>query len=267
MSIGNVAGHQAVLNDVNTQLADADSLQQVYGIAEAFSKQLSYRYFQYSLLIPVSLHSPDYLHMNNLPAPWWTEYCENNLIQKDPVYRYCMQEGLPLAWQDAACYLKNASDIQVMHQASQYGIYDGVSLPVHSSLKRSGVLSFVLSDDTDRGMFQARHQSTMPYLSLFAVYMQAAIDRILALQVPRETEKLSGREKECIFWSAEGKTTGETADILGISPNTVTFHMRNIMRKLDVCNRQQAIARVILLGIIRPHAMPIVNRAQSHIVI
>ncbi|MBY3123131.1 helix-turn-helix domain-containing protein [Rhizobium laguerreae] len=35
---------------------------------------------------------------------------------------------------------------------------------------------------------------------------------------------LSPREKECLLWIAQGKTSWETAVIMGISENTVAFH-------------------------------------------
>lgn len=54
---------------------------------------------------------------------------------------------------------------------------------------------------------------------------------------------LSDRELECLSWCAKGKTNENIGMILGISENTVRFHMKNIFRKLDVSSRGHAITR------------------------
>jgi LuxR family transcriptional activator of bioluminescence operon len=63
---------------------------------------------------------------------------------------------------------------------------------------------------------------------------------------------LTDREKECLLWAAEGKTSWEASQILGISERTVIFHLQNASDKLGVNNRQQAVARAIAMGMILP---------------
>jgi two-component system nitrate/nitrite response regulator NarP len=57
---------------------------------------------------------------------------------------------------------------------------------------------------------------------------------------PRET--LTDREKTMLAALAKGRTNTELAAELGISINTVKFHLRNLYEKLDLKNRSQAIA-------------------------
>ena len=57
---------------------------------------------------------------------------------------------------------------------------------------------------------------------------------------PRET--LTEREKAMLAALAKGRTNTELATELGISINTVKFHLRNLYEKLDLKNRSQAIA-------------------------
>lgn len=56
----------------------------------------------------------------------------------------------------------------------------------------------------------------------------------------RETEILTGREREIITLVAAGHTNDEIADELCISPKTVKAHLYNTFKKLNVTNRLQA---------------------------
>lgn len=55
--------------------------------------------------------------------------------------------------------------------------------------------------------------------------------------------KLTPREDELLRALGSGNTNAEIARILGVSPNTVKFHLRNLYSKLDVRNRAEAVAR------------------------
>jgi DNA-binding CsgD family transcriptional regulator len=55
-----------------------------------------------------------------------------------------------------------------------------------------------------------------------------------------------------LLWAADGKTTWEISQILGVSGRTVIFHFQNAADKLKVANRQQAVARAVAIGLISP---------------
>jgi DNA-binding CsgD family transcriptional regulator len=61
---------------------------------------------------------------------------------------------------------------------------------------------------------------------------------------------VSERERECLEWVSEGKTTDEVAMILGVSSNTVNSYVVHAMHKLSARNRPMAIAAAIRGGII-----------------
>lgn len=76
-------------------------------------------------------------------------------------------------------------------------------------------------------------------------------------------ESLSPREREILGWMCLGKSNIEIATILGISFWTVKIHVSNLMKKLMVCNRSQAVARAITLGIIPAHTQLPVPEASK----
>ena len=65
-----------------------------------------------------------------------------------------------------------------------------------------------------------------------------------------EANILSTRESQVLTLVARGSSNAEVASILFISENTVKVHMRNIMDKLNVNNRQQAATRAIAKGLL-----------------
>lgn len=57
--------------------------------------------------------------------------------------------------------------------------------------------------------------------------------------------RLSGREAEVIGLIRDGKTNQQIAELLQLSPLTVKNHVQNILRKLEVVNRTQAVAKAV----------------------
>lgn len=99
--------------------------------------------------------------------------------------------------------------------------------------------------------------STLAAMENLVPYIDTALRRLMPLpsrgstvrhidDMPPRTENygLSRREVEILDWVRIGKTNAEIALILEISVFTVKNHMQSILKKLDVCNRMQAVARV-----------------------
>jgi DNA-binding NarL/FixJ family response regulator len=61
---------------------------------------------------------------------------------------------------------------------------------------------------------------------------------------------LTDREREVLTWVGRGKTSWEIAVILSVSDRTVNFHCDRAMRRLDVVNRTQAVAKAFAYGMI-----------------
>jgi DNA-binding CsgD family transcriptional regulator len=66
----------------------------------------------------------------------------------------------------------------------------------------------------------------------------------------KPSSELSEREKACLSWTALDKSSWEIGRILAISENTVVFHIKNAMKKLDTNTRTGAAVKAIQLGLI-----------------
>jgi transcriptional regulator EpsA len=100
--------------------------------------------------------------------------------------------------------------------------------------------------------------SHLGMLELVVPYLHAAWARAVCetgaqqagrLVVTREI--LTGREVEILNWVEQGKSNNEIAQILSISHLTVKNHVQKILRKLNVQNRAQAVAKGISLNLTR----------------
>jgi DNA-binding NarL/FixJ family response regulator len=65
---------------------------------------------------------------------------------------------------------------------------------------------------------------------------------------------MTRRETDVLKAIAKGYSYTEIADILRLSPHTVTSHIKNIYRKLEVCSRGEAVFEAVQLGLIAIHA-------------
>ena len=63
-------------------------------------------------------------------------------------------------------------------------------------------------------------------------------------------EPLTAKETEVLGHLAELLTTEEIADTMVVSVNTVRTHVRNILRKLAVTRRHEAVRRAWQLGLL-----------------
>lgn len=78
-----------------------------------------------------------------------------------------------------------------------------------------------------------------------------------------EIPDLSTRERECILWTARGKSSWEIGKILSISENTVNFHVKNVMRKLGTGSRTVAAIKAISYGIIETEEAATANELPT----
>ena len=77
-------------------------------------------------------------------------------------------------------------------------------------------------------------------------------DARVSADVPRPTTEsgLSVREHEVLAELAAGRSNREIADVLGISENTVKFHLASIYGKLGVAGRAEAVYAGVRNGIL-----------------
>ena len=93
-----------------------------------------------------------------------------------------------------------------------------------------------------------------PLLAFYVERLQQQSQRYRSVQQPEEaglSEPLSERELEILRALAHSMSNKRIAQVLGISPETVKWHLRNVYGKLKVVGRDDAVARARDLGLVQ----------------
>jgi DNA-binding CsgD family transcriptional regulator len=84
---------------------------------------------------------------------------------------------------------------------------------------------------------------------------ELAIDRAAGAELreaaPVAVAQLTAREQDVLELMAAGRTNGEIARALVVTEGTVKFHVKNVLRKLQVTNRAEATSRYLRLTLQR----------------
>ena len=68
---------------------------------------------------------------------------------------------------------------------------------------------------------------------------------------PRDDHDLTAHELRLLKLFAEGHSYKSAADMLGVTVNTISFHMRRIYEKLHVHSKSEAVAKALRGGLVR----------------
>jgi DNA-binding CsgD family transcriptional regulator len=134
-------------------------------------------------------------------------------------------------------------------EQARYGLHTGIAVGLHLPDGRH----FVFGVDRDRPLPRDNGELTriVADLQLFAVHAQdAALKLLLPELPPLERPRLTPRELEVLKWTMEGKTAGETGQILGITERTAVLHITNAMHKLNSPTKHLAVLKALRLGLI-----------------
>ena len=239
--------------DLVEDILQAKTAEDIHAACVSLCERYGVDCFHYGAQIPTSLVRPAFVYVSGFPSDWWTRYNEQNYMRVDPIVTHTLRQHTPLLWDCESELADRSVDVGVrefMQDAMDFGLRKGATFPVHGANGEIALLSFVLNEHSKN--FERNHDVLFEG-QLFSAYVHEAVRRVFGQEfVPIQNARLTGRETECLKWTAEGKTTWEIAAILGISERTVIFHLQNVSEKLNASNRSHAVARAISRQIILP---------------
>ena len=114
---------------------------------------------------------------------------------------------------------------------------------VLAQLKKSGFDGFYSKAD-DREEIVAAVESLDSRGIFYSSSLQLLMDEMA------DIPQLSKRQRELLQELAEGKSNSDAAADMGVTPATVSFHMKHLKRKLNASNARDIVNRAKELGLI-----------------
>jgi DNA-binding CsgD family transcriptional regulator len=236
---------QDLIQDLSGELVDAATEKALHDALGRVSRQMGFDHFALSFEARPCRDSSTSLLVHDYPDEWAKVYNGFDLAGADPVRRACDRALSGFAWRAIERLVPlTRQDRQMLAVGRESGIADGYTVPRHLPGEASGSCTFVVRPMTPLPAPMLVVAEIVGAVALGAAQRLTELGRTVAKPV------LSDRQRECLLWSARGKTAPEIATILDISEETVTQHLKLARERYDVHNRTSLILCAIFDGLI-----------------
>ncbi|WP_255326245.1 LuxR family transcriptional regulator [Sphingobium sp. EM0848] len=207
-------------------------------VMRLIAEQLGFQYFALTQHVDVIAAGASAIHIHNYPARWADFYAENALGVTDPVHRASHLTSLGFRWSKISALIPLTSgDRRQLVRGRQAGIGDGFTIPSNVGGEAPGSCTFANSAD------RPLREDGLVLAQLLGNYAFDAARQLWAVPKRQGAATLiTDRQRDCVQWAARGKSDWETSQILGISKETVTSHIK------EACARYQVNKRILLVG-------------------
>ncbi|WP_210482829.1 LuxR family transcriptional regulator [Microvirga antarctica] len=212
----------------------------------AYLSQFGFSSFLISNLPPQLQRIDPHILIDGWPPEWYERYNAKHYYGVDPVALRCFQTIAPFAWDELPPEMvKSRAARLVMDEAAEFGLAKGLSVPLHGLFEFQAIVTMA-------GRHVEVPPECRPLINLVSAYAYSAAARA-AVKRPADDKRptLTPRERDVISWVAEGKTTWEIGQILGIAESTAVGHLTQIRRKTGARSTAQALAEVLKRGELR----------------
>ena len=170
-------------------------------------------------------------------------YVAERHYRVDPTIPALFGAVVPFSW-DELEPPSNADTADFYHALLESGVRNGLVVPLHGP--RGEVLCVVLISEDEEDFPDDLRRRMHVAATLFAALGLTLVEREAEPPSPDFTR----REIQCVYWIAQGKSDWEIAEILGISEDTVAWHVQNAKAKLGVTRRAQLPSAAWRLGLL-----------------
>lgn len=171
----------------------------------------------------------------NYPDEWLKRYLEKNYHAVDNYLNAYLATFELHSWRDVRIRMNNGRKTFVNLEGEQFGVNEGY---IYGTRARDMETATTLSFSGKKMAYTRRSAFMMEYA---IPHISECLIRIMGRK-EKKCFLLTSREGEVLKWLKEGKTGWEISVILGISHRTVSFHVNNLIRKLNAVNSRQAVA-------------------------
>lgn len=231
------------------KLSEATSPAELTDRVAVLSNRLGFEYWIYGALVAMSPSRYEEFVLSGYPDGWRQHYLEQKYTYVDPTVNYARAHVVPSLWDDLWQQLSPEMGLRakrIFAEAREFGLAKGLSVPLHGLGCAFGMMSFAAVNPKHPIL----ESTVYAEASMLAIHTHQAASKLYGKGLQGKHVPLSDRQRECLKWAAEGKTSWEIGELLSISERTVVFHLANAARKLKVVTRPQAIAKALVMGVL-----------------
>lgn len=198
---------------------------------------------------------------SNYPKGYIDRYIYERLYEIDPVLMLARESLTPLVCRDVEENTPlSERQKELMTNRRDCGLYRVVACPIHGSGGQTFAVCFGREGPEEADCVPV---SALQVLAIHFYYTFARLSEDRTDSAPAgfaesqstsviKAPSLTQRERECMLWTARGKSASVISVILGLSENTVNFYVKNAMKKLGTTNRVIAVVLAVRSGLIQP---------------
>lgn len=231
-----------------------------------------YGFSSYCFLDLEGNHQKTPYYTGTTGVAWEEEYSRNGFVTVDECLKLALRSNRFFSWDQVPIperLGKRRPGAQLTFDAARdHGFKQGLVVPFHyvDDIGRTIFNLCTLFWKDDQKQFQTIKRLHAYELHLLLIYWMSRSTEVRAMTKPlygnvmqlatqRESAfelRLTDRERDVLSWASRGKTTDETAQILGVSYQTAESYVRKATEKLCAGNKTHAVAKSIMLGLIEP---------------
>jgi DNA-binding CsgD family transcriptional regulator len=187
------------------------------------------------------------------PPEWHDVYVRNAYVEIDPRLTQTRGRVTPMLWDSA----RLPADPRLQHfvrDAARFGIRSGVAVSFADAQHARVVVALNSPVSPVDLVREARIGRRLGQVMMLATQFHDLFMAEATVADPAAElhgAPLSTRELQCLQMAAHGLTSADIGVKLGIAERTVNFHFHNVIAKLCVLNRSEAVARAIARRLIR----------------
>lgn len=236
---GTAAWTEQVLDGL-AAVRDADGVFEQIRIA---ARHLGFEHCAYGLRLPFPFSRRNVRMLSTYDQGWRQRYLEAGYLDIDPTVVHGTRSLQPVVWSDKLF----GKAPQLWEEARSFGLRVGWAQSVFDADGRIGMLSLARSSEP---LTPAEMRTHDPLLRWLVNTAHCTLSQFVGKSPLCAIEPLTERQLQVMRWTADGKTSAEIASILEISTSTANFHIKNVILKLGVNNKNAAVAQASRLGIL-----------------
>lgn len=220
-------------------------------IMSAYTQDIGFEAFTYHVVRPPEGVRAQFF-LSSYDSAWVKHYLNENYVNIDAVVDQASREVMPFSWAETSDPRHDDARQQIIfNEAAEFGMRNGASVPIHGPGGSYAILN--VASDVDDVEFAKRWQENRINLQVFGLHThEVVIKELYPAGDGQHAPRLSPREKECLLWTARGKTIWEISEVLSISQETVKTYLKSSCAKMNVFSKVHAVVKAVNDGYIVP---------------